>query len=64
MPFEELLLPFIHYAREQLLLLVPDQASLVDEAVQIALERWLLNWLLSISGQALAFEFHVFSCSQ
>lgn len=53
MPFEELLLPFIHYAREQLMIQVPEQGALLSKRAQTMGERWLLSRLTSLAGQVL-----------
>jgi type 2 lantibiotic biosynthesis protein LanM len=59
-PFEELFLPFIHYARKQLMDLVPDQNSLLSDSVQATLETWLLSQLVYLAAPALAPEFTFF----
>jgi type 2 lantibiotic biosynthesis protein LanM len=60
LPFEELLLPFVHYAREQLLALVPTLPLLLSLEVQSYLERWLLVQLGALAERVLQDEFTKF----
>lgn len=60
MPFEELLVPFVQYAREQVITIIPLQSQLLSTEAQVALERWLLSQLTYLAGQALELEFAQF----
>ena len=63
-PFEELFLPFIQYARQQIQNLVPDYASLLSDRAQIQLEYWLLCQLTVLAGEPLVLEFMDFCSSE
>ncbi len=56
-PFEELLFPFVHYARKQLLARVPTWPLLVSQEAYSELERWLLDFLTGLAGRVLQGEF-------
>jgi type 2 lantibiotic biosynthesis protein LanM len=60
LPFEELFLPFIRYARQEIQSLVPDYASLLSLGAQIQLEHWLLTQLSTLAGEPLVLEFMQF----
>src|SRR5579884_3621305 len=57
LPFEEFFLPFIRYAREQLLEHVPMRSALLSQEAYGKLERWLLELLTSQASQVLQNEF-------
>ncbi len=59
-PFEELLLPFIHYARRQLLTLFPTRPLLLSLNAYSELERWLLFQLATLAGQVFQRKFSNF----
>jgi type 2 lantibiotic biosynthesis protein LanM len=60
-PFEELLYPFVRYARRQLLSQSTSSFSLLlSEEVQAELEHWLLESLFQWAGGALQLEFWLF----
>lgn len=56
-PFEELLFPFVHYARKQLLARVPTWSLLVSQEAHSELERWFLDFLTGLAGRVLQSEF-------
>jgi type 2 lantibiotic biosynthesis protein LanM len=60
LPFEELLLPFIRFARHQLSGRAPWPCSLLIDEVQVTLEHWLLESLSQWAGSALQLEFSHF----
>jgi type 2 lantibiotic biosynthesis protein LanM len=59
-PFEELLVPFVRYARQQLFLSTPSFSFLLSDEVEASLERWLLNSLFQWAGVPLQLEFSHF----
>jgi type 2 lantibiotic biosynthesis protein LanM len=59
-PFEELLFPFIYFARTQLSLRCLSQVSLLSDLAHISLERWLLQSLSRLAAPALQLEFSLF----
>jgi lantibiotic modifying enzyme len=62
-PFEELLLPFIRFARHQLSQYASSQYSLLTDEVHVTLEHWLLSSLSQLASSALQLEFSLF-CRQ
>jgi hypothetical protein len=56
-PFEELLLPFIRFARHQLSQSAQMPCSLITDEVQATLERWLLSSLSRWASSVLLKEF-------
>ncbi len=59
-PFEELLVPFVQYARNQLQTRAATSYPCLSEQAHIRLERWLLQSLAELSGQAFQREFSIF----
>jgi type 2 lantibiotic biosynthesis protein LanM len=59
-PFEELYLPFVHVARQKLIVQIGSSWQQLSEAVQICLERQLLVQLASLCAQSLHLEFSLF----
>jgi type 2 lantibiotic biosynthesis protein LanM len=59
-PFEELLLPFIRFARHQLSQSALMPCSLLTDEVQVTLEHWLLSSLSQWASSALQLEFSHF----
>jgi type 2 lantibiotic biosynthesis protein LanM len=59
-PFEELLLPFIRFARHQISGQAPLQSPLLTDEVWVTLERWLLTLLSQWANAALLLEFSLF----
>ncbi len=57
LPFEEVLLPFIRYARKQYEQRTAHLQSLLVDEVQISLERWLLQQLCGLAEDVLLLEF-------
>lgn len=60
LPFEELLLPFLHYARDQLQTRAATSYACLSEQAHTHLERWLLQSLSRLSAQAFQREFSIF----
>jgi type 2 lantibiotic biosynthesis protein LanM len=58
-PFEELLLPFVQYARDQLQRRAAGSYTCLSQQAHIHLERWLLQSLAELSGQAFLCEFSI-----
>jgi type 2 lantibiotic biosynthesis protein LanM len=60
-PFEEVLLPFLRYAREQCFQGATLQGgALLAEQAQVTLERWLLQRLVAVAAEVLQLEFSLF----
>jgi type 2 lantibiotic biosynthesis protein LanM len=59
-PFEELLLPFIRFARHQLSQCAQMPCSLLTDEVHVTLERWLLSSLSQWASSSLQLEFSLF----
>jgi type 2 lantibiotic biosynthesis protein LanM len=59
-PFEELLVPFVQYARDQLQIRAAKSYTCLSEQVHRDLEKWLLQSLSELSGQAFQREFSIF----
>ena len=59
LPFEEVLVPFVCYAREKLREKLREE-ELITESAQIQLERSLLSWLAYLNSFALEQEFSLF----
>jgi type 2 lantibiotic biosynthesis protein LanM len=59
-PFEEVYLPFVHVARQKLIIQVGASWQLLSEAACICLERQLLLRLASLCAQCLQVEFSLF----
>jgi len=59
-PFEELLLPFVQYARDQLQTRAATSYICLSQQTHTRLERWLLQSLSGLSGQAFQCEFSIF----
>jgi type 2 lantibiotic biosynthesis protein LanM len=59
-PFEELLVPFVQYARDQLQIRAANSYTCLSEQAHINLEKWLLQSLAELSGQAFQREFSIF----
>jgi lantibiotic modifying enzyme len=64
LPFEELLLPFVLFARQRLALLAPQESTLLSPLALICLERWLLTDLSQLAEQALHAEYCRFRAQQ
>jgi type 2 lantibiotic biosynthesis protein LanM len=60
LPFQEVFLPFLHYARQQYAQRTANAPSLFENEVQITLERWLLSELCGLAGETLLLEFSRF----
>lgn len=60
LPFQEILLPFVAVARQQLMARAGDACALLAETAQVSLERWLLKQLADLSAPALHLEFSLF----
>ncbi|MBW4644890.1 MAG: type 2 lantipeptide synthetase LanM family protein [Goleter apudmare HA4340-LM2] len=60
MPFEAVLIPFVEVAREKLIAQANDGYQLLDQQVQVILERHLLEKLASVGAQTLHAEFITF----
>jgi type 2 lantibiotic biosynthesis protein LanM len=63
-PFEELLLSFVRYARDQLQTLAITSYMCLSEQAHTCLERWLLQSLSRLSAQAFQREFSIFRMEQ
>jgi type 2 lantibiotic biosynthesis protein LanM len=59
-PFEELLVPFVQYSRDQLQTRAATSYHCLSQQAHIRLERWLLQSLSRLSGQAFQREFSIF----
>ncbi len=59
-PFEELLISFVQYARDQLQIRAAGSYTCLSEQAHIDLEKWLLQSLAHLSGQAFQREFSIF----
>ena len=59
-PFEELLVPFVQYARDQLQKRATGSYTCLSQQAHTRLERWLLQSLAHLSGQAFQCEFSIF----
>jgi hypothetical protein len=59
-PFEELLLPFVQYARDQLQKRATESYTCLSQQAHTRLERWLLQSFSHLSGQAFQCEFSIF----
>jgi type 2 lantibiotic biosynthesis protein LanM len=59
-PFEELLVLFVQYARDQLQTRAAISYNCLSQQAHIHLERWLLQSLSQLSGQAFQCEFSIF----
>jgi hypothetical protein len=59
-PFEELLVPFVQYARDQLQIRAAKSYTCLSEQAHRDLEKWLLQSLSQLSGQAFQREFSIF----
>ena len=59
-PFEELLVPFVQYARDQLQARAATSYTCLSQQAHTRLERWLLQSLSQLSGQAFQREFSIF----
>lgn len=64
LPFEEVLLPFLRYARHQYRQRTIPYRPLLEDKAQIMLERWLLKTLSRLAGRALLHEFLRFRAHQ
>lgn len=64
LPFEEVLLPFIYVARQNLLASAGNHYNLVSEKAHASLERGLLRWLSFLCSSPLELEFSVFRASR
>jgi type 2 lantibiotic biosynthesis protein LanM len=60
LPFEEILLPFLRYARHQYRQQAKKYQPLLEDKAQIMLERWLLRTLSRLAGRAFLHEFLLF----
>jgi type 2 lantibiotic biosynthesis protein LanM len=60
LPFEEVLIPFLWYARQQYEQRTTHLQSLLADEAQIMLERWLLRQLCGLAREALLLEFTLF----
>jgi type 2 lantibiotic biosynthesis protein LanM len=60
LPFEEVLLPFVQYARQQSRQRVASHISLLEDKVLTSLEHWLLAKLSEFAGSTLQIEFSLF----
>ncbi len=59
-PFEEILIPFIYFARERLKERVRENYDTVAETAHIELERSLLFWLSHLNAMTMEAEFSAF----
>jgi type 2 lantibiotic biosynthesis protein LanM len=60
-PFEEIVLPFLRYARQHYFQRTPMQeASLICEQAQAIMEHWLLQQLAQVAGTVFQLEFSLF----
>ncbi len=60
LPFEELLLPFVVYARQRLVRSAPEGMAFLAPEALASLERWLLSQLCHHAEQALYVAFYLF----
>jgi type 2 lantibiotic biosynthesis protein LanM len=60
LPFEELFLPFINVARQNLIAQAGSNYSLLSESAQATLERSLLMQLSGLGSQAMELQFSIF----
>jgi hypothetical protein len=59
-PFEELLLPFVQYARAQLQIRAAHAYSCLSKQAHAQMEHWLLESLSKLAGKAFQLEFSIF----
>ena len=64
LPFEEVLLPFIYVARQNLIAFAGSHYDLLSDKAHASLERGLLRWLSNLCSPSMELEFSVFRASR